>query len=60
MLFMKEMNKSKATEIKEKKMKLIELKFSVFDKDYDPKKYKPIIKKEKDLKKEEDEKINKY
>ena len=57
---MNDMNISKGTQIKEKKLKLTQLKFSVFDKDYDPKKYKPIIKKEKDIKKEEEEKINKF
>ena len=57
---MNDMNISKGTQIKEKKLKLTQLKFSVFDKDYDPKKYKPIIKKEKDKKKEEEEKINKF
>ena len=57
---MKEMNISKGTKIKEKNFKLMQLKFSVFDKDYDPKKYKPTIKKEKDKKKEEEEKINKF
>ena len=57
---MKEMNISKGTKIKEKNMQLMELKFSVFDKDYDPKKYKPVVKKEKDKKKEEEEKINKF
>ena len=57
---MNDMNISKGTQIKEKKLKLTQLKFSVFDKDYDPKKYKPVIKKEKDKKKEEEEKINKF
>ena len=57
---MKEMNISKGTKIKEKNMQLMQLKFSVFDKDYDPKKYKPVVKKEKDKKKEEEEKINKF
>ena len=57
---MKEINISKGTQIKEKNFKLMQLKFSVFDKDYDPKKYKPVIKKEKDKKKEEEEKINKF
>lgn len=56
----KDINISKGTQIKEKKLKLTQLKFSVFDKDYDPKKYKPVIKKEKDKKKEEEEKINKF
>ena len=56
----KEINISKGTQIKEKNLKLTKLKFSVFDKDYDPKKYKPVIKKEKDKKKEEEEKINKF
>ena len=60
MQFLREMNISKGTQIKEKKMKLTQLKFSVFDKDYDPKKYNTIIQKEKDTKKEEDEKINKF
>ena len=41
-------------------MKLTQLKFSVFDKDYDPKKYNTIIQKKKKKKKEEDEKINKF
>ena len=57
---MKEINISKGTQIKEKNFKLTQLKFSVFDKDYDPKKYKPVVKKEKDKKKEEEEKINKF
>jgi hypothetical protein len=58
---MQEINISKGTEIKEKNLKLTQLKFSVFDKDYDPKKYKAIIKKvEKDKNKEEEEKINKF
>ena len=57
---MKEINISKGTQIKEKNFKLMQLKFSVFDKDYDPKKYKPVVKKEKDKKKEEEEKINKF
>jgi len=57
---LKEINISKGTQIKEKKMKLTLLKFSVFDKDYDPKKNKPILKREASLKKEEDEKIEKY
>ena len=57
---LKEINISKGTQIKEKKMKLTLLKFSVFDKDYDPKKNKPILKREASLKKEEDEKIDKY
>ena len=56
----KEINISKGTQIKEKNLKLTQLKFSVFDKDYDTKKYKPVIKKEKDKKKEEEEKINKF
>ena len=60
MQFLREMNISKGTQIKEKKLKLTQLKFSVFDKDYDPKKYNTIIKQEKDIKKEEDEKINKF
>ena len=59
-IIMKDMKISKGTQIKEKKLKLTQLKFSVFDKDYDPKKYKPTIKKEKDKKKEEEEKINKF
>ena len=46
MQFLREMNISKGTQIKEKKMKLTQLKFSVFDKDYDPKKYNTIIQKE--------------
>ena len=57
---MKEINMSKGTEIKEKNFQLTQLKFSVFDKDYDPSKYKPVIRKEKDKKKEEEEKINKF
>ena len=57
---LKEINISKGTQIKEKNLKLTKLKFSVFDKDYDPKKFKPTIKKEKDKKKEEEEKINKF
>ena len=51
-----EMSISKGTQIKEKKMKLTQIKFSVFDKDYDPKKFIPETKREK-LKLEE-EKIN--
>ena len=58
--FLKEMNKSKGSQIKEKKIKLTQLKFSVFDKDYDPKRHDSLIKKEKDSIKEEDEKINRY
>ena len=57
---LKEINISKGTQIKEKNLKLTKLKFSVFDKDYDPKKFKPAIKKEKDKKKEEEENINKF
>ena len=57
---MKEINISKGTELKEKNFQLKQLKFSVFDKDYDPSKYKPIVRKEKDKKKEEEEKINKF
>ena len=52
---LKEINISKGTQIKEKKMKLTLLKFSVFDKDYDPKKNKPILKREASLKKEKEE-----
>ena len=57
---MKEINISKGTQIKEKNFQLTKLKFSVFDKDYDPSKYKPVVRKEKDKKKEEEEKINKF
>ena len=57
---LKEMSVSKGTQIKEKKMKLTLLKFSVFDKDYDPKKNKTALKMETSLKKEEDEQIEKY
>ena len=57
---LQEIKTSKGTQIKEKKIKLTQLKFSVFDKDYDPKKFKPIKKAEKDKKKEEEEKINKF
>lgn len=56
----KEINMSKGSQIKEKNLKLTQLKFSVFDKDYDPKKFKPAKKIEKDKKKEEEEKINKF
>ena len=56
----KEMTTSKGAKLKEKVIKLRQLKFSVFDKDYDPKKNKPHVKKEKDKKKEEEEKINQF
>jgi len=56
----KEINMSKGSQIKEENLKLTQLKFSVFDKDYDPKKFKPVKKIEKDKKKEEEEKINKF
>ena len=54
------MSVSKGTQIKQKKMKLTLLKFSVFDKDYDPKKNKTALKMETSLKKEEDEQIEKF
>ena len=51
---------SKGTINNEKKIKLTKLKFSVFDKDYSPIKTKSPIKKEKDKKKLEEEKINRF
>ena len=52
---------SKGSQIKEQHLKLLKLKFSVFDKDYDPKKFHIVKKKtEKDKKKEEEEKINQF
>ncbi len=58
MNLLKEMNVSKGTKIKEKKMKLTQLKFSVFDKDYDPKKYEQI--EQEDQLKKEREKLTKF
>jgi hypothetical protein len=51
---------SKGSQIKEQHLKLLKLKFSVFDKNYDPKKFQPTKKIEKDKKKEEEEKINQF
>ena len=53
-------NISKGTINNEKKIKLTKLKFSVFDKDYCPIKTKSTNKKEKDQKKLEEEKINRF
>ena len=58
---LKEMNISKGTQIKEKKIKLTQLKFSVFDKDFDQKKFNKLIQEEKELtKKEESEKMDRF
>ena len=58
MNLLNEMNVSKGTKIKEKKMKLTQLKFSVFDKDYDPKKYDQM--EQEDQLKKEREKLTKF
>ena len=58
--FIKEMRISKNKLMEEKRIKLTKLKFSVFDKDYDPKIDKYKIKNEKDFKNEEEEKINSF
>ena len=58
--FLREMNISKDAQIKEEKIKLTKLKFSVFDKDYDPKKNKLKIKNEKDINNGEEKKINNF
>ena len=58
---LKEMNISKGTQIKEKKIKLTQLKFSVFDKDFDQKKFNKLVQEENELKiKEENEKMDRF
>ena len=58
---LKEMNISRATQIKEKRLRLTQLKFSVFDKDFDQKKFNKLIQDEKELKiKEENEKMDRF
>ena len=53
MQILKEMNLTKGSQIKEKKIKLTQLKFSAFDKDYDSKNNQTNIQKEKEEKEEE-------
>jgi hypothetical protein len=58
---LKEMSISKGTQIKEKKIRITQLKFSVFDKDFDQKKFNLLIQEEKEQKiKEENEKMNRF